>query len=85
VHEPVDAVVRLEPPRAAEATLIFGPAAEVRPYGEAGAVDVRLRTTNGEGLVRMVLALGDRAHLVAPAGLREKAKAILGDLVERSR
>jgi len=41
---------------------------------------VEVDATNGEGLVRHVLSLGDRAELLAPRALRERAREILSGL-----
>ncbi|MGC3996365.1 MAG: WYL domain-containing protein [Anaeromyxobacter sp.] len=43
---------------------------------------MELEVTNGEGLLRHVLALGDRAEVLAPKALRERAREVLGALAE---
>jgi proteasome accessory factor B len=78
VHAPVRCRVRLEPPTPAEVRASFGPRARLKD--EAGATMVELDATNGEGLVRHVLSLGDRAELVSPRALRERARDILSGL-----
>ncbi len=78
IHPPQRCTVRLESPVSPEARASFGPRAELRD--EEGAVVVEVTTTNAEALVRHVLALGDRAEIVAPKALREKARAILAGL-----
>jgi proteasome accessory factor B len=50
---------------------------------EHGDTLVDLDATNGEALVRHVLAFGDRAELLAPRSLRQRARAILTSLAER--
>jgi proteasome accessory factor B len=70
--------VRLDPPIPAEVRASFGPRARFRDEG--GAAVVELDATNGEGLVRHVLSLGDRAELLAPKALRERAREILSGL-----
>jgi len=78
VHAPLRCKVRLEPPFPPEARAAFGPRARFREDGTALLVEVD--ATNGEGLVRHVLSLGDRAELVAPRALRERAREILAGL-----
>ena len=78
VHAPVRCRVRLEPPTPAEVRASFGPRARLEEVG--GATIVEVDATNGEGLVRHVLSLGDRAELLAPRALRERARAILAGL-----
>jgi proteasome accessory factor B len=77
-HAPVRCRVRLDPPGSPEVVASFGPRARV--VEEGGAVLVEVDATNGEGLVRHVLALGERAELVAPRALRERARAALAAL-----
>lgn len=81
IHAPERCTVRLEAPVSPEARASFGPRAVVRDQ-EGGAV-VELTVTNAEALVRHVLALGERAQIVAPPRWREKARAILDDLARR--
>ena len=73
--------MRLEAPVSPEARASFGPRAVIRDQ-EGGAL-VELTVTNGEALVRHVLALGEQAQVVAPPRWREKARAILEDLAGR--
>jgi proteasome accessory factor B len=81
IHPPERCVVRLESPVSPEARASFGPRAEVRD--EDGGVTVTVVATNAEALVRHVLALGERAEIVAPPRLRAKARAILSALARR--
>jgi proteasome accessory factor B len=80
VHAPVRGRVRLEPPTPAEVRASFGPRARFKDEGAATLVEVDV--TNGEGLVRHVLSLGDRAELLAPRALRERARDILSGLAK---
>jgi len=77
-HAPVRCKVRLDPAVGAEVVASFGPRARVREDG--GATLVEVDATNGEGLLRHVLALGDGAELLAPRPLRERAREVLGAL-----
>ena len=70
--------MRLESPVSPEARASFGPRAELRD--EEWGVVVEVIATNAEALVRHVLALGDRADILAPKELREKARVILAGL-----
>lgn len=81
VHAPLRCRVRLEPPTPAEVRSSFGPRARLKDEG--GATLVEVDATNGEGLVRHVLSLGDRAELVAPRALRDRAREILAGLARR--
>jgi proteasome accessory factor B len=78
VHAPLRCRVRLEPPTPAEVRASFGPRARLVEEGAATIVEVD--ATNGEGLVRHVLSLGDRAELLSPRALRERTCAILAGL-----
>jgi proteasome accessory factor B len=78
VHAPLRYRVRLEPPTPAEVRASFGPRARFKDEGASTIVEVD--ATNGEGLVRHVLSLGDRAELLAPRALRERARDILAGL-----
>jgi proteasome accessory factor B len=80
VHAPLRCRVRLEPPTPAEVRASFGPRARFKDEGAATIVEVD--ATNGEGLVRHVLSLGDRAELLAPRALRERARDILSGLAK---
>jgi proteasome accessory factor B len=77
-HAPVRCKVRLDPPVAAEVLASFGPRARV--HEEGGATIVEVDATNGGGLLRSVLALGDGAELLVPRSLREQARAVLAAL-----
>jgi proteasome accessory factor B len=82
VEPPVRCTVRLESPVSPEARASFGPRADVRE--EEGGIAVEVTAQNPEALVRHVLSLGDRAELVAPARLRERARTILAELSRRT-
>jgi proteasome accessory factor B len=75
VHAPQRCRVRLDAPLTPELVASFGPRVRVKEDG-AGAI-VEVEATNGEALVRHVLSLGDRAELLGPRPLREKARVIL--------
>jgi proteasome accessory factor B len=81
IHPPQRCTVRLESPVSPEARASFGPRAAHRE--EEGAVVVEVTASNAEALVRHVLALGERAEIVAPRQLREKARSILAGLARR--
>ncbi len=78
VHPPLRCRVRLEPPTPPEVRASFGPRARLSEEGTATVVEVD--ATNGEGLVRHVLSLGDRAELLSPKALRDRAREILAGL-----
>jgi proteasome accessory factor B len=78
-HEPVRCRVRLEAPLSAEVKASFGPRARFSDE-RGGATVVELDATNGEGLLRHVLALGDRAEILAPRALRDRAREVLAAL-----
>jgi proteasome accessory factor B len=78
VHAPVRCRIRLDPPVPAEVVASFGPRARLAEDGAATLVEIE--ATNEEGLLRHVLALGDRAELLQPKRLREKARAVLAGL-----
>jgi proteasome accessory factor B len=80
-HDPVRCRVRLDAPLSAEVVASFGPRAQVKEEGGGAVVEVE--ATNSEGLLRHVLALGDRAELLAPKGLRERAREALAALARR--
>jgi proteasome accessory factor B len=82
VEEPLECTVRIEGPVAPEVRASFGANAAVRD--EDGGVVVQVTTTHSEALVRHVLSLGDRAHLVTPKRLRDRARALLAELARRS-
>jgi proteasome accessory factor B len=80
VHAPLRCKVRLEPPIPPEVRAAFGPRARFKEDG--AALLVELDATNGEGLVRHVLSLGERAELLAPKALRDRAREILAGLAK---
>ena len=82
-HPPLTARVRLDPPVAPEVRRSFGPRARVSEKG--GAEVVELSVTDGERLVRHVLSLGDRAEILAPPSLRQRARRELTALWRRTR
>jgi proteasome accessory factor B len=87
VHEPLRCTVRLHPypggrPVSPEARASFGGHAEIRDE-EGGAVLVEVTARNGEGLLRHVLSLGERAEVVGPRHLRDRARTILAALAGR--
>jgi proteasome accessory factor B len=75
-HPPVRCRVRLHPPTSAEVLASFGSRAKVK---EDGSV-VEVEATNAEGLLRHVLGLGDRAEILAPKDLRQRARDALSAL-----
>jgi proteasome accessory factor B len=77
-HAPVRCRIRLDPPLSAEVLASFGPRAKVKEEGGGALVEVE--ATNSEGLLRHVLALGDRAEVLAPRALRERAREALAAL-----
>ncbi len=79
-HAPVRCRVRLDPPVSLEVVASFGPRARVGE--EDGATLVEVDATNGEGLLRHVLALGEHAELLSPRPLREQARRVLATLAE---
>jgi proteasome accessory factor B len=80
VHAPVRCRVRLDAGVSSEVLASFGPRAKVTE--EAGGTTVEVEATNGEGLLRHVLALGDGAELLAPKALRDRAREVLVRLAE---
>lgn len=77
-HPPVRCRVRLDPAASAEVLASFGPRARVQEEGSGAVVEVE--ATNAEGLVRHVLGLGERAEVLAPRSLRERAREVLAGL-----
>jgi proteasome accessory factor B len=82
LERPVRCTVHLESPVSPEARASFGPRAEVRE--EESGLTVVVTAQNPEALVRHVLSLGDRAEIVAPERLRERARSVLADLARRT-
>jgi proteasome accessory factor B len=80
IHPPERCTVRLEGPVSPEARSSFGARAQLRD--EEGGLVVEVTATNSEALLRHVLAL-ERAQIVAPAHLRQKARAVLTGLAGR--
>jgi len=80
VHPRVRCRIRLDSPVSAEVLASFGPRAELRE--EEGGVVVEVDATNAEGLLRHVLALGDRAEVLGPPPLRERAREVLTSLAQ---
>ncbi len=89
LHPPLRCAVRLESPVSPEARASFGPRAELHDLprdaesGEGGGTLVELTVTHADALVRHVLSLGDRAEILSPAPVRERARRILAGLAER--
>ena len=79
-HAPVRCRVRLHPPMSTEVLASFGGRARVTEEGGGALVEVD--ATNGEGLLRHVLSLGDRAELLAPKDLRKRAQDALTALAK---
>ena len=71
VHPPVEVEVRLDGPVALLARSRFGASAALEVEADGG-VRVKLRSTNGDAVVREVLALAPHAELGAPAALRRR-------------
>ena len=57
----------------------------MRVSEKGGAEVVELSVTDGERLVRHVLSLGDRAEILAPPSLRQRARRELTALWRRTR
>ena len=81
VHAPVRCRVRLDGPASPEERDSFGPRAAWKET--TGGTVVEVEATNQEALLRHVLALGDRAEILAPRPLREKARKVLAALARR--
>ena len=77
-HAPQRCRVRLDSPVSEEVLASFGPRKKVRD--EEGGVVVEVEATNAEGLLRHVLSLGDAAEVLAPRGLRDRAREVLAEL-----
>ncbi len=80
LHPPVRCRVRLDAPASAEERASFGTRASVKDDG--GGALVELEATNAEALVRHVLSFGDRAEILAPKALRDRARQILAGLAK---
>jgi proteasome accessory factor B len=88
VDPPLRCRILLHPPAgggsvAAEARDSFGPRSRLREEPN-GAVLVEVAATNHEAIVRHVLSFGDRAEILAPRSLRERARSVLRALARRS-
>ncbi|HTT70155.1 MAG TPA: WYL domain-containing protein, partial [Anaeromyxobacteraceae bacterium] len=81
LHPPLRCTVRLEGAVPPEVRASFGARAKVRE--EAGSLWVEIAATNAEALLRHVLSLGERAQIVEPRELRDKARAVLAGLLRR--
>ncbi|HET9553148.1 MAG TPA: WYL domain-containing protein, partial [Anaeromyxobacteraceae bacterium] len=79
-HPPVRCRVRLHPPMSAEVLASFGGRARVKEEGGGAVVEVD--ATNAEGLLRHVLGFADRAEILAPKDLRQRARDALSALAE---
>ncbi len=78
VHPAQRCRVRLDSPVSEEVLASFGPRKKV--LDEEGGVVVEVEATNAEGLLRHVLSLGDGAAILAPRGLRDRARQVLAEL-----
>jgi proteasome accessory factor B len=81
VHAPVRCRVRIDGQASPEERESFGPRATWKEV-DGGAV-VEVEATNQEALLRHVLSHGDRAEILAPKALREKARKALVALSRR--
>jgi proteasome accessory factor B len=79
-HPPVRCRVRLHPPMSAEVLASFGGRARVKEEGGGAVVEVD--ATNAEGLLRHVLGFADRAEILAPKVLRQRARDALSALAK---
>jgi proteasome accessory factor B len=79
-HPPVRCRIRLHPPTSTEVLASFGGRARVKEEGSGVVVEVE--ATNAEGLLRHVLGFGDRAEILAPKDLRQRAKDALSALAK---
>jgi len=81
MHAPVRCRIRLDGPAIQEERESFGPRATWKDVD--GVVVVEVEATNEEALLRHVLSQGDRAEILAPKALREKARKVLAALARR--
>ena len=81
IHAPVRCRVRLDGPVSPEERESFGARAAWKD-APGGAV-VEIEATNEEALLRHVLSHADRAEILAPKALREKARKALAALSRR--
>ncbi len=79
-HPPVRCRVRLHPPLSSEVVASFGSRARVKEEGGGAVVEVD--ATNAEGLLRHALGLGERAEILAPKDLRQRARDALAALAK---
>ena len=78
VHAPVRCRVRLDTPVSEEVLASFGLRRKAKE--EEGGVVVEVEATNAEGFLRHVLSLGERAEILGPKALRERAGGLLAAL-----
>ncbi len=81
VHAPVRCRVRLDGPASPEERDSFGPRATWKESDGRAVAEVM--ATNQEAFLRHVLSLGDRAEILAPRPLRERARKVLASLARR--
>ncbi len=82
VHAPERCRILLDSPVSPEVRESFGVRSRWRDAVDGATVEVE--STNSEALVRHVLSLGDRAEVLAPKGLRDRARSVLESLTRRS-
>ncbi len=81
VKAPARCRVRLDGPVSPEERDSFGQRAAWKDV-DGGAV-VEVEATNPEALLRHVLSFGDRAEVLAPRSLRDRARSVLASLARR--
>jgi proteasome accessory factor B len=81
VHAPVRCRVRIDGQASPEERDSFGPRATWKETD--GGTVVEVEATNQEALLRHALSHGDRAEILAPKALREKARRALAALARR--
>jgi proteasome accessory factor B len=81
VKKPIRCRVRLDGPVSPEERDSFGARAAWKDV-EGGAV-VEVEASNPEALLRHVLSYGDRAEVLAPRALRDRARTVLAGLSRR--